>query len=266
MPKLFGLLRVKNEARWIQRVIRSIWPVCDEVIVLDDHSTDGTAHLAEDAGIDWLTNPVETLLPKPTAGKFRYPIVHRSTFSNMDEARDRDVLLQLAWEVGARIGDYCLMVDGDEQACREDLPEIEKFVNAGLDCGMPHIIYLWNDEHTVRVDRWYAQMIRPSLFRLTSRDLAFKRTGSGQGANMHCSSAPWQLLPASIRMPVRLLHYGYMLPEDRVRKYHWYNEKDPGNELEDRYRHMVIGDLFPADSVFKWAGPLELKPLKEVLK
>ena len=29
----------------------------------------------------------------------------------------------------------------------------------------------------------------------------------------------------------------------------------------DCYRHMVIGDLFPADSTFKHAGPLEFRLL-----
>jgi hypothetical protein len=60
---------------------------------------------------------------------------------------------------------------------------------------------------------------------------------------------------------VRLLHYGYLHKEDRVRKFHWYNKIDPNNAFEDQYRHMVIGDVFPADSSFKWAGPLELRSL-----
>jgi len=49
---------------------------------------------------------------------------------------------------------------------------------------------------------------------------------------------------------------------DRERKYQWYNAQDPNNAIEDRYRHMVIGDLFPADSKFDHGGPLKLAQLQ----
>jgi hypothetical protein len=57
------------------------------------------------------------------------------------------------------------------------------------------------------------------------------------------------------------LHLGYMDRDDRVRKYAWYNEHDPHNQVEGCYRHMVIGDLpeFPASYKAKWGGPLELE-------
>jgi hypothetical protein len=111
----------------------------------------------------------------------------------------------------------------------------------------------------VRVDRWYREFRRPSLFRLTSRDLTFRRTD--HGGNFHCSSAPAQLLSQITPIPVRLLHYGYLHRQDRVRKFLFYNAVDPHNILEDEYRHMVIGDLYPADSAFRWAGPLQLEAL-----
>jgi hypothetical protein len=61
-------------------------------------------------------------------------------------------------------------------------------------------------------------------------------------------------------MNVRLYHLGYMCPEDRLRKYQWYNTIDPENESEDRYRHMVQGDIpeVPAHLKLKHAGPLRL--------
>jgi glycosyltransferase involved in cell wall biosynthesis len=39
---IIGLLRIKNEARWIERVVRSIQPVCGRNLIFDDHSTEGT--------------------------------------------------------------------------------------------------------------------------------------------------------------------------------------------------------------------------------
>jgi hypothetical protein len=59
----------------------------------------------------------------------------------------------------------------------------------------------------------------------------------------------------------RLLHYGYLHREDRIRKYEWYTQQDPDNQAEDFYRHTVIGDLFPAEIRFRHGGPLKLREL-----
>jgi hypothetical protein len=235
---LHGMLRVKNEARWIERVICSIQTVCSDVFVLDDHSEDDTAQLCRELGC----------------------AVYASPFDTIHEARDKDYLLAKVWCDGhARVGDSCLMVDGDEALHPEDTPAVLRAVHDQVVCGSMQILYLWDSEGQIRVDRWYKDFRRPSLFRLVNPLLTFKRTASG--GSFHCSSAPAQLLAKITPLPVRLLHYGYLHQADRVRKYHWYNATDPNNTLEDRYRHMVIGDLFPANSAFKWAGPLEVRPL-----
>jgi glycosyltransferase involved in cell wall biosynthesis len=231
------MLRVKNEARWIARVIRSIEPVCDQIILFDDHSDDGTDIIARSLGCE---------------------VIH-SEFDTIHEARDKDVLLEAVWAAGAKVGDHCLMVDGDEMLHPEDVPAVQKAIFDKRVCSTMHIVYLWDREDQIRVDRWYKEFRRPSLFRLTAKNLSFRRTGFG--GNFHCSSAPVELLPFREPIAARLLHFGYLLREDRVRKFHWYNSVDPNNQLEDGYRHMVIGDLFPADSRFIHAGPLELRPL-----
>lgn len=237
--KTYGLLRVKNEARWIQRVVESIVPVCDRVLVLDDHSSDGTPNLCDQAGCH----------------------VFRSEFTDLHEARDKDFLLSKVWELGASIGDYCLMVDGDEALYQPDIPAVGEAIDRGLECCSMHVVYLWDREDQVRVDRWYREFRRPSLFRLTSHSLSFQRTRFG--GNLHCSNAPHQLLGSITPIAARLLHFGYLHREDRIRKYEWYNRIDPFNGLEDRYRHMVVGDIFPASSAFLHAGPLQLAPLQK---
>ena len=234
-----GALRVKNEARWIQRVLRSIWPVCHKIVVFDDHSTDDTRQIAHDEGA----------------------VVIESPFQGVEERRDKDYLLDQIWKGGAQLNDWVLMVDGDEMLCQEDIPALLKVTaSKSLVAANFHIVYLWDREDQIRIDRWYAEFRRPSLFRLTQRKLSFMHTAFGGG--FHCFSIPQQLIGSDATAPVRLLHYGYLNREDRIAKYHWYNKIDPNDETEDRYRHMVIGDVFPADSVFKWAGPLELQAFK----
>jgi glycosyltransferase involved in cell wall biosynthesis len=233
----WGLLRVKNEARWIERAIVSICPICDRILVLDDHSTDGTPEICAAAGCT----------------------VFRSEFEGVREARDKDWLLARCWEAGAAVGDCCLMIDGDEALHLDDVGELRKAIARGVICGSMRIVYLWDREDQARVDGVYRRFRRPSLFRLTHRGLSFLRTGNG--GEFHCSSVPADLLQFSEALPVRLLHYGYMLGEDRIRKYNWYNQIDPRNRFEDGYRHIVIGDIFPAESVFRHAGPLELEKI-----
>lgn len=231
---MIGLLRVKNEARWIERALLSLQPLCDRMLVMDDHSTDETPELARQCGAE--------VLPSP--------------FEGLDEARDKDWLLQHAGNSG-----WAMMIDGDEELYA---PDVEMVRAACADPGAAayslRVLYLWNSPTHVRVDGVYGRFRRPSLFRLGA-GLSFRRTGAGATANFHCSNVPEQLVARVRPCGARLLHYGYMLSEDRMRKYEWYTARDGANRAEDGYRHVVIGDVFPAESRFMHAGPLELARL-----
>jgi len=130
------------------------------------------------------------------------------------------------------------------------------------------IRYLWDSDMSllrvpgqrrVRVDGVYRTFARPSVFRLFNS--AFRFQATPWGGNFHCSSIPQQLLHhahATIeRAPI--LHLGYNYKADRLRKYAWYNAIDPNNHAEDRYRHMVQGDVpdIPVSAKLMHAGPCE---------
>src|SRR5579864_9571780 len=150
---IFGLLRVKDESRWIERVIRSIQPVCHKILVFDDHSDDDTAAICIRLGC----------------------FVYFSEFTAhvMDEGRDKDYLLSRVWNHGGRVGDWCLMVDGDEVLHSPDIFSLLAATKTEMVSCSAHILYLWDREDQVRVDRWYKHMRRPSLFKLISRELSF---------------------------------------------------------------------------------------------
>ena len=269
---VFGMLRIKNEGRWIREVIAAALPLCERVFVLDDHSTDATDEICERMG------------PKVT--------VIRSAFEGFDESRDREYLLGRVMNGVSDVhlrGDerspfWALAIDGDElldpagvAAIRETLADTRHHAFK-----LP-IRYLWNADLTrvmdgvydeakhgssvghrsVRMDGVYQTFARPSIFRLMNRNFRFQRTPFGNGANFHCSSIPQELLHAAhVLIPgAPLWHLGYNDRADRVRKYEWYNRLDPHNESEDSYRHMVQGDVpeIPAEAVLKHAGPLRLE-------
>lgn len=230
---------MRNEARWIERCVRSLFPICSRVYVLDDHSDDDTAWLCSSI-------PNVTVIENPHAG--------------LNETRDKNYLLDIVRRDGA---DWAVHIDGDEELFVSDQQALHAAMANGVHSAFAvRVVYLWNDERTIRTDGVYSRLWRPSVFRLS----AGAEFASRNPAGFHCSNVPNDLIGRSLRIPVRLLHYGYMHREDRLRKFDWYNRTDPGNTREDGYRHMVQGDLddVPADARLQYAGPLTLEPISSL--
>ena len=232
---IVGALRVKNEARWLARVLESIEPLCDDCFVFDDHSTDGTPEIARQFG----ANVIE------------------SAFDGLDEGRDKDCMLDAV--LSAYREPWVLCIDGDEILAPGGAETLRGNIESGA-AGVwaLHVRYLWDSETQWRTDGVYGKFSRPSLFHARAGQ-RFQRTSAG--GNFHCGNVPTWVHGKSAQSEAALLHLGYMLREDRVRKYEWYNRIDGKNALEDGYRHMVVGDVFPAHSVFRYGGPLKLEAL-----
>lgn len=234
---MIGLLRVRNEARWIERAVTSIWPLlCSEVVVLDDHSTDDTVAIARRLGCTVITSRAESI----------------------NEALDRETLLQYAY-CHPPVDGWCIMIDGDEALHEDDGDRLKWYLTVpGYVALSPRIVYLWDSTRQERVDGCYRDFRRPSIFRMLP-GLHFAGIGD---AALHCRNVPALLVHRAVPVPVRLLHYGYMLASDRLRKYAYYCRVDPANEVEDCYRHIVQGDIpeVPASARLKHAGPLRLEP------
>jgi glycosyltransferase involved in cell wall biosynthesis len=234
---IFGMLRVKNEARWIADVIGSLNRVCDRIFVMDDNSTDGTAQICAGLGAT----------------------VYHSPFKDLDEARDKNWLLkkiEAHWD-GSKA--WVLLIDGDEVLEADGPDKIREAAESdAINAYSFKILYLWNDAQTVRVDGILGRFFRGSMFRLMS-GLEFGATRVN--GNLHCSSVPTRFANGSRKTNIKLFHLGYMYHEDRIRKWEWYNRVDPNNINEDRYQHMVIGDILPPDTVTMHAGPLKLESL-----
>lgn len=233
--QIAAMLRVKNEARWIGEVIDALKPACSPIFVMDDHSDDDTPRICAAHGARVAASPYE----------------------GINEARDKDWLLR-GVEQEMKTGDWLLCIDGDEVLAPWSIPAVIAAANGSAPAYTFRIRYLWDSRDKVRVDGVYSSFRRPSMFRLRP-GMSFKRTGAH--ANLHCSSVPAECIGECAEADVDLLHLGYMDRADRLRKYEWYNRIDPANSTEDGYRHMVIGDVFPADSTFRYGGPLEVRPL-----
>src|ERR1041385_3867606 len=202
---IVGALRIKNEQRWISRVLRSMLPVCERIFILDDHSTDQTREICL---------------------SFREVALFESPFEGVQETRDKNALLDTI-EARTTNGDVCVFLDGDEELAPGSAAIIQALAEQSpADAYSFQVLYLWNDERTVRTDGIYGRFYRPSMFRLHKGD----RFTSSCGGGFHCGNVPGS--KNEKRCDVRLLHYGYMHREDRIRKWHFYNAHDPMNFRE----------------------------------
>ena len=235
---VIGMLRVKNEARWIERCLASILPLCDQIVVLDDHSDDDTLARCQ-------------AMPKTYA--------FESPFEGLDEARDKNLLLSIAEEKYRAA--WIIAIDGDEVLAPGSLDPLQMALHSPFSCLSLRVRYLWDREDQLRTDGVYGDFHRESVFR--PNGAAFPH--NSDGSNFHCGNVPPALRQKrAVLSQIELLHFGYLHREDRERKFAWYNARDPDNAREDRYRHMVIGDLFPAESRFTHGGPLRLEPIAEM--
>jgi glycosyltransferase involved in cell wall biosynthesis len=243
------MLRVQDEARWIDRVIRAMWQCCDRIVVFDDDSVDNTVAICESMNAT----------------------VYRSPFEGLNEAKDKNFLLEKVEELNP---DWVLHLDGDEELAPGGAERIRSLTALEFDSYRFHFLYLWDRPDQIRTDGVYRHYSRGSMFRFRP-GLRFPDTA--HGGNFHCGNVPE---PGSqAEADVKILHYGYLHREDRIRKYIKYNKEDPESVPEDRYRHIVQGDVpeVPADMQqwrgFGWApqgflqhaGPLRLEPLSEHL-
>lgn len=249
MTEILGAMRIKNEARWIARVIESQLPLIRKLYILDDHSTDGTPEIC---------------------ARYSQVVLFRSELEGLDESRDKQWLLDRmvselpAEDLNENSPWWVLALDGDEvlEGSGPDLIRRTLLRPTAIAYSL-QILYLWDREDQVRVDGVYRDFRRPSLFRLINPDFRYQRTPWGNGANFHCSSIPQEYLGHAAPLTARVLHLGYLHREDRLKKFAWYNRIDPDNKAEDGYRHMVLGDLpeYPAEMKTRWAGPLTLESL-----
>ena len=251
-----AMLRVRNEARWIEEVIRSIMPLCERIFVMDDHSTDNTVAILE--SLRYVT--VEKDLDRRHVEQVT---IFQSPFDGLNESRDKNWLYdQILRECEP---EWILCIDGDEVLEQNGPDIIRKLASTPHGRTTLHdsfklaIAFLWDSPRQWRTDRIYGDFWRPSLFRpfipnpdrpddlKIAQEFRFKATPFGRHVNsdqpnLHCSSVPQRRIHGAKMLPVRLKHYGYMSRADRIGKLDYYTSIDWKNEAEDGYRHMCQGD------------------------
>jgi glycosyltransferase involved in cell wall biosynthesis len=226
----FGMMRVKNEERWLERVLKPLMEVCDTVFVFDDHSTDRTIEIVNDTK-DCV------YVPSPF-------------ITGPDESRDKTYLLDI---VESFVPDFpnalnplsphwVICVDGDEEIVAQDLHKFTQASRIGQISYSFQILTLYNSPNQIRIDPPYKEMLRPSMFKLIAPGMKFMSYAK-HGGGFHCGNVPADIgfkVETHHPEPVRVKHYGYMEREDRERKYKFYVDNDPG--YKNWYKQECYGE------------------------
>ncbi len=230
-PKIVAMYRIQNEERWIEKSLEQTSKVCQEIVILDDCSTDNTVNICKK-------------FPKVV------DIYERKELLPLDEVRDRNLLLQMALK---RNPDYVLALDGDEIL----MPNSKEILFEELNVLYPknlvfsfQVLYIWDTPDQFRFDGTYGHVWRPRLFKIKNQptDLCYKN--SIYPGNLHCNSIPDNTigLDSHTRSNIKILHYGYYDDKIRTQNYNFYTSHDVENKEDDSYMFLISGKG-------SWSGP-----------
>lgn len=204
MTKLVTAILARNEAdRYLQRVIQDCQRFSDEILVLDDNSTDDTAEVARQAGAT-----VRTRSPG-------LPM-----WGNESGAR-REL-----WEWGAEVcGDGWLYVSDADHLMVGDLRPLCSSWNVNTWC-FP-LYDLWDTEDQHRSDGFWQgyRQARPWSFRPSFHPPDWEAEWPERGIHTgHCPSN-WVPLAATAPANYHIAHLGWMNPVHRREKHRRYREQ-----------------------------------------
>ena len=221
MSKIVVMYRVKNEERWIEHSIKSVYDFCDEIVLFDDNSSDNT---------------------KKICNKFDKVVdIHTKTDSSFDEARDRNLLLNMALK---RKPDVLLSLDGDEIFLHNSGKIIEEEIDVLHNEGHVfefQLFTLWDSSNQIRTDGAFSSFWQKRMFRLKDQPTDLKINNSPYPGNFHCGSIPSNTagINYSVKSNAKIFHCASFDESLRKKKHDWYVSRDPDNPLTDNYQHML---------------------------
>jgi len=235
LPKIIAIYRIRNEERWIKKSLESISEICQEIIILDDCSTDNTVEICKK-----FPNVVE--------------IYERKDELPLDEVRDKKIIWEMAMK---RNPDFILKLDGDEVFAPNSkdiiFNEIMNLYPNDLNFSL-QLMYIYDKPNQWRTDAWFDDIYHIRLIRINeyTKDLEFEESGyPGNAHSLHLP--PTKYVP--VRSDVKILHYSLYDKKIRTRKFDYFHEVDPGGSDFNGYKDLISGDL--DESI------LELKTLPE---
>lgn len=213
--RIVGTMLVGNEkGRYLEESLAWLAPRVDRLVILDDHSTDGTLDILR---AFQKAHPDKVVL-------YRNP---RPLFVE-DESMTREHLHFLALKENPR---FIMPIDADEELSRRFDEDIAKLKSLGGSFNFP-IVHLWGDRKTRRIDgQWGTQG------NIRFYEVRWDKKQNFYASPIHCGSAPvYAYLEKKDFNAIALIHKGWMRIEDFEAKKERYKKLDP-NGYHEPQRH-----------------------------
>lgn len=215
--KITAMLAIKNEEKYIGKVLSDLSEYVDSITILDDASTDNTRQIVKEFS------------------KVKKLIVNDSSLPR-HEGRDRNRLFKLAKGIET---DWFICMDGDEIFEDKMKENIQKLCSVkNIDGYFFRIFHMWNGYEFFRYDGIWKNQLRLKLFRnLENYDLF-------ENKKLHVQTKPINLpIEMTSFSELRIKHFGYSDYDDTLRKYHFYEKEDTIKNPEEigrnDYKHLI---------------------------
>jgi glycosyltransferase involved in cell wall biosynthesis len=205
--KLVSILRVKNEILIIKECLAKLSELSDEIIVLDNGSSDGTLEVYKD-----FSKVVQVL---KTEG--------------FNEGRDKIILLNAAKE---RNPDWILWIDGDEVFEKNmNRSVMDRYMNSGYSKISFRLNNFWLSRKKFRIDgKHFLYTLHPQRSMWRNTDEAYFRNQIIHNGDIDGIKGKKYI------SPYRLKHYGYVDKDKMREKAAQYKKVDKGKKRS--YAHL----------------------------
>lgn len=202
---------VRNAARWIEASLSS-QHFCEQILVMDDLSTDGTVEICS---------------------RFQNVHVFPSPFSDYQEGRNNEFLVTLA---AALQPDWVVHCMGDEVLEPDTWNKIQPIItDPSVNVIRFRAINLWGGG-TVRTDGQWALRYGHPIWRFpVGKKLTYYPMHCGLPEQIEANMHPHPDEAVSVKLG--LWHFGYALPSLRQNRYNWYMRHDFGRR--EQYKHLL---------------------------
>lgn len=210
--KLVAILRVKDQISTIDECLAKLSTIADEIVVLDNGSTDGTLE----------------------AYKKYSKIVKILQTQGFDEGRDKIMLLEAAKQ---RNPDWILWTDADEIFERHFTREVaEEYMRSKYHRIVFRMCNFWLSKTECRYDHEYY------LYTLHPQRSMWRNIPNAYFRNQKIHNGDIMGVPGKIHIsPYRLKHYGYIDKEKIERKMKLYSEEDSNGSRD--YARTADGQI-----------------------